>query len=456
MPLLKGRRGPGDILGRARYAARITGCSVRQAQRWITQFLKNGARSHGHCLLNEFQDALLLAKVIDSTRSSMCVRPCDVIVFASDIYNLKNFAGVDVAQSTRKTKSPAFDYHWVERWLRRHSEYLKYGKARAITAKRANVSTGSSSHLIRSWACDLERDLKIFKIFSEEQVINADESSVVEFDDLYKVISTLGLPGYVRFSRGGTKASVLPFVTAAGKVLIVFIISKCSFDTRYQPSDPEGYYHLPGLPKESTDEYWDTEWVLSETGYLNQKLWTECVIPKLLKRLKKYRTEIKLPLLLIKDNLGAHCTAAADETLVTIGCHVKNLPPNTTHRTQPLDQHVFAEFKKLVKLRSAELRQANFALGLPLDNSRYRVHRVALAGALTPQIIMASFRATCLWPFNPKNFVNFVKNSDDPCPKTQKYATAMAAVRELERQRVNRSTRISRSFVVHNLNNGGV
>ena len=91
-------------------------------------------------------------------------------------------------------------------------------------------------------------------------------------------------------------------------------------------------------------------WGANSKAWVTRQCFIEWIHEVFAPSVKKYLQKNKLSLkcLLVMDNAPAHPPGLADKLMEELDfITVKFLPPNTTTLTQPMDQQVISNFKKL-------------------------------------------------------------------------------------------------------------
>jgi hypothetical protein len=84
------------------------------------------------------------------------------------------------------------------------------------------------------------------------------------------------------------------------------------------------------------------------------------------------------------------------------------LPANTSHFLQPLDDTVFANFKRILTSLVEKVRLQQDATPLQLKMSLYQCAYSAEREAFTPRVIQRAFLTTGIFPFNPERILNLL------------------------------------------------
>ena len=131
-----------------------------------------------------------------------------------------------------------------------------------------------------------------------------------------------------------------------------------------------------------------------ENGYF-----TQSTFPDILKHIHYHRPNQEKPILLVLDNSDTHLDAASAELARALNIFLEFLPPNCTHRLQPLDVSVFAPLSKFWT-RSVRLFQTKSP---DADIGRYQLSEIfawAWKEAMKPQTIVSGFAKTGIFPLN--------------------------------------------------------
>lgn len=134
---------------------------------------------------------------------------------------------------------------------------------------------------------------------------------------------------------------------------------------------------------------------VNEAGYFNQELF-----PQVLEHFNQFTSTIPRPILIIMDNANSHLSEIASEFAKTSGIIMQFLPPQTTHRMQPLDVAVFKPFSDYWKTECRKFRN---------NHNNHSITRHDVASTIKPawekctipSTIESGFRNTGIFPFNP-------------------------------------------------------
>lgn len=237
-----------------------------------------------------------------------------------------------------------------------------------------------------------------------ELIINVDESGAAP--------GPQNLPQTINAVSGGrcgqvmppvdTLKTVLPFVNAAGRVLMLVLIFANVHDDENQQAKP--IYYLPDEPP--TKDNFPIYYASTTAGYITTKLWEDC-IGRLVGHLKPIQGDS--PGLIIFDRHSAHLSPGSMITLLENNIQPLLLPAHMTHVMQPLDDAPFAVFKKkLAEMKREQTAQHIFRRERP-NNILQKVVVEAFTASFTENVIKAAFERTGIWPFNESLIVERAK-----------------------------------------------
>ncbi|KAK3104138.1 hypothetical protein FSP39_024691 [Pinctada imbricata] len=109
----------------------------------------------------------------------------------------------------------------------------------------------------------------------------------------------------------------------------------------------------------------------------------------------------KRPQLLIMDSHGSHEVLGLIEEAVKENIILLALPPHTSHHLQPLDKSVFGPFAKAYDKACSQFMSED-PNHIVNKATWPRLFKSAWETSVTPQNIISGFRATGIWPLNPK------------------------------------------------------
>lgn len=266
---------------------------------------------------------------------------------------------------------------WWDRFKQRH-KHLSLRTAAALSISRAKATDPDT---IKQYYNILESTLRDNNLIDKPALIfNCDETGLPLSPKAPKVIDQAKAknPCYVT-GNDKSQITVLACANAAGNSLPPFVI----FDRKtLNPALAKG--EVPG-----------TIYGLSSKGWIDTGLFQDWFVGHFL----CYAPPVR-PLLLLLDGHSSHYSpemirfAAEQQVLLFV------LPPHTTHLTQPLDKCCFASLKKNWK----RICHAFVTKNPGRVVTRYDFSALfseAWTQSMTMKNVMASFKMTGVYPFNP-------------------------------------------------------
>ena len=148
-------------------------------------------------------------------------------------------------------------------------------------------------------------------------------------------------------------------------------------------------------PSLTVGEVPGTMYGLNDSGWMDSDVFASWLTHHFLVHAPSVR-----PVLLLMDGHSTHYNPSfirrAAEEKVVVFC----FPPNTTHLTQPLDKGVFGPLKTYWHLECQAFMSQNPGQLVTLHNFMALLSK-ALYRSMTIPNVMASFRTTGVFPFNP-------------------------------------------------------
>ena len=269
---------------------------------------------------------------------------------------------------------------WLHGFLLRHPD-ITLKKAHNLSIARA---MGANPTVIRNWF-KLLKDVKdTAGIISPDQIWSGDKTGI---QNVLKEMKVLGMKHIRTFqqvsSEQGETLIVLSFISAGGKVCPPLVIHK-------------------GQRVQET-------WRLKAPGDIQLSATTKAYITKsrfhqygvhFIKYLKKEGLANKKNLLIVDGHKSHLYNLPFYEAMRANGIEVLTIPPHTSHVLQPLDSVPFAQFKKNWE---KNLRRYNTThSGRSLNKIDFwEVFSPSWNQAMTTKNIMAGFRSTGIYPYDP-------------------------------------------------------
>jgi hypothetical protein len=187
--------------------------------------------------------------------------------------------------------------------------------------------------------------------------------------------------------------SFVPFVSAAGEMLMMFVV--IGVGKGKKDGDIDEVIELP-WHNDTRNDY-PRYYAFNETGYMNNALWEACV-KKFTERWNQQNPGLHCAL--FADRLGSHMQPEVVLWCEKCGVHLILLPPHTSHFLQALDNLPFATVKSILMcLRNVIAFGPDLQMlsrHNPLLARAYEVEKEAF----TKQIISGGWQNVGLYPFN--------------------------------------------------------
>ena len=165
------------------------------------------------------------------------------------------------------------------------------------------------------------------------------------------------------------------------------------------------------MPDQSNYRIWHTypiRFIYNNTGYINE----ECFNNIANEFMQIWRnTYPGLRAIVIGDNLDAHRSVKVIQQGLNHDIHWWFLVRNTTHWSQPLDNLVFASFKKMTYQMLDRGLYAKAITGNVLDVDFVTLVLDAWNKSITPPVIRRAFTNTGLAPFNKKKILELLNTN---------------------------------------------
>lgn len=282
-----------------------------------------------------------------------------------------------------EVKIPAMSRHWAADFLKRHKSELSKRTPSSLTKARA---AGLNREAVGEFFKRIQKDIDEYKL-SAGCIANFDEKGFEgEAENSRKIITPKRMD-HANLVRGAYRDhwSVGAIIFADGKLAPPIVAFK---GARFPPSLMT---HLPA----------DSLSFVQQNGYF-----TQTTFPDVLKHIHYHRPIKNQSLLLILDNSDSHLDSTSAELAKELNIILQFLPPNCTHRLQPLDVCFFGPLSS----------NWNKSVGLHgrLDRD-HSISRYSLAKIFTnawnwtnkSSTIINGFSKTGIWPFSPDRIEDF-------------------------------------------------
>ena len=283
---------------------------------------------------------------------------------------------------------------WLKSFRQRHPELTLKAGENISKDRDIGASVENLENYFDILECTLsENDL----LHKPCQIFNADETGIPLDAKPLKVYGTVSQKNFYSVSTGNKKhITVLACVSAGGISLPPMII-----------------YNRSGLGVGMDDgSIPGTLFAFSPNGWIDTELFDTWFIHHFL----AYAPPVR-PLLLLLDGHSSHygpnfVTKAAEEGIIVF-C----FPPNTTHRTQPLDKGPFTSLKQYWKEECHYFLSKNPGK-VVTQYSFGEIFGKAWSKAMTPNNIMAGFKITGIYPLDRYKLIPHTMEKNSLCERT--------------------------------------
>ena len=270
---------------------------------------------------------------------------------------------------------------WLNGFLKRHSE-ITLRKAQNLSIARA---MGANPTVISNWFELLKKIMDTCNITTLHQIWSGDETGI---QNVPKEVKVLGLKKIRTFQQvsmeQGEMSTILSFVNAAGQVCPPMVIHKSQW--------VQETWRMKALG--------DMQLAATDRGYITKSRFHHYGV-SFIKYLKQEGLANHKNLLIVDGHKSHLYNLPFYEVMRENNVEVLTIPPHTSHVLQPLDSIPFTQFKKHWE---KNLRRYNIL------HSGHSLNKVDFWDVFTPswnnamccKNIMAGFRNTGIYPYNPK------------------------------------------------------
>ena len=270
---------------------------------------------------------------------------------------------------------------WLNGFLKRHPD-ITLRKAQNLSIARA---MGANPTVISNWFGLLKKIMDTCNITAPHQIWSGDETGIQNVPKEVKVLGIKKIRTFQQVSaEQGETSTVLSFVNAAGQVCPPMVIHK---GQRVQDT---WRMKAPG----------DMQLAATDRGYITKSRFHHYGV-SFIKYLKQEGLANHKNLLIVDGHKSHLYNLPFYEVMRENNIEVLTIPPHTSHVLQPLDSIPFAQFKKHWE---KNLRRYNILhSGRSLNKVDFwDVFTPSWNNAMCCKNIMAGFRNTGIYPYNPK------------------------------------------------------
>lgn len=332
--------------------------------------------------------------------------------------------------------------HWITDFDNRYSKYFARKTLKRLSKKSLTPFTVKDVEEFVDVFGPLISEMKL----SAKNLVNYDETRIGPQRSDRNFVKRYFAKGSgrenVESAMDQTLCSMLPFVTAEGKVICIFYITKANFK---ESKSAKVSFEI------ATDITWKRNsgfrefLCFSDSGFLNAKLF-KVILEKF--EAVWHADNPGLNCLLLGDNGSSHMNPSAILKMAVKGVRMCFFAPLTTHFSQPLDDTIFARLKPLVHFLLEEKIFHRLLFDLPTKLWTVGEAQDAAIGTFTEKTIKKAFHDTGIWPFDGKKLIGLAsqeleKNGGTEYPNLQRDTLSLtrAVIREAKKDETFRQLR---------------
>ena len=274
-------------------------------------------------------------------------------------------------------------------WISRNADLIKSTKINYIEHARHLPSLQSRCEAFYS----ILEEYRSIIHFHPDIIINVDETRIDSHKcQSKKTVVISSEVGKVNLSnmKYRQSRSLITFVNASGNVLLNVLVSPTTGEI-----GKEKIVSIPMKTKPSIKgDVLNRMYAWNKSGWVSKQIWLQSVnkFIKIMKTLFNGRRVV-----LILDRLAAHLDLEILSLLLKNNIYTFFIPTKSSHLVQPLDQLIFANFKKVLRQKIWNFQTTHgYNVKVPIDN----LIMESEVEAFTPQVVKKSFEVVGLMPFN--------------------------------------------------------
>ena len=348
----------------------------------VTRFDPSFSPPHGHTEFNPRPELVIVAGLLVRSRLRASLSKKDALVIVNKLFYRRLSRG------------------WLATFLQRYPTLLQLCKTGIVTKSRLSSNMLAE---VTDFYDTYEYVLDHHQV-SAKNLINIDECRLAMRRDGQTGVSTIcGVadePRNTSVTTDSTVLTLLPFVTAEGRCVCVFVVLRApkhvpegqEFRTRVVLPTPE---HRTSVRRSNMP--WPFVFVATRKGYLNKESY-KVVMDQFIAIWQNAHPGLNA--FVLADQLDCHKDVDTVEYLARQGVFTVLFAPNTSHFVQPLDGEIFGQLKRVFRQSLGE-----YALDSALEHESaaepvWTAMYEACAVAFTPETIARSFRSRGVWPFD--------------------------------------------------------
>ena len=350
-----------------------------------------------------------------------------------------------VANKIHGSHDKPFTLEWVREFENRWANILNLKMVRPIAQSRTDAKNYEG---IKNFVRFMDEFVDAHHI-APHTILNTDECRCVIQDvkGTGKRLVSVESPHSGQAAKRDTRhCSVVPFVTAAGKAVCVFLVLP-------MPSNG-GQVHVPKQASGRQTNITKLYYIFTETGYTD----TGCFVQMMKVFAAEYKAQYgDIEAAVFMDRLSSHISPEHMDVLGKYRLLPCYFPGGTTHLMQPLDDVVFSVFKNGLKAqRDRNLSYVPFTRNKEVSGAGPIAQAIipALDAALEEKVIKKSFAQTGLFPYNGEEMLHRGKESypshDNPILELGVTANEVInAVETIAMERLEKRKKQTTSFQVY-------
>ena len=293
--------------------------------------------------------------------------------------------------------------NWPFRFQLRHKKDLTSKTCKQLTSNR---SKGAYIDDVRSFIAEYEQFTQ-FHAFKKSAIFNIDETLLSNKGDKLvekRFESTQRLRAESEYVRTRCCGSLVALVCADGSCLMLVYCIRADIDKKGAVT---ANYAL-NLTRVTRRSGYERFFIFTKSGRIDT-LCFKLILDKFFRIWDSMHPG--LDVLIFSDQLGAHRDPDLIRTNVKRKVWLFSLPRNCSHWIQPLDDVVFALFKKFLKTAMDEIQTDAAHVGLPASNALMYASYSIEKKCFTKQVIIQSFLNCGLVPWNSRKIIELANKN---------------------------------------------
>ena len=217
---------------------------------------------HGNSTLSEVEEMALVMNIVAMAAQATPYTPGDLIALIRDSWNKK------------------VDHRWLHRFRKKYHKYITFGQMKRLSNQR------DPEKVERATRAFIGKHKKFMATHSipPKAIFNYDESRIGQQQGTKSVRNYLmgkGASGNVAANRGCETSSIVPFVSATGRVLCIFYILPIKGQVNKGKAMPDVTFQFSKKPAQFLRSGFKEYVMYTDTGFVNQETFGETHRPNL-------------------------------------------------------------------------------------------------------------------------------------------------------------------------------